>query len=276
MKKKFVHDMKRTRTVEKKQIFGIRKLNVGVASVGIAAALFLSGVGQVVQAEEVSGSADTAPVILSEQTGSAEAVSPLPNAEAVAATNEAPAAESTSNATAATEAPIEDGSIRLHFETVDNTAPESQGLWTWGGVEDPSNGSQWPHDTVNFSADQVDDYGHYVDIKKSETPGAIGYLLLKDGKKVTEDDQKIELLVPEQNEAWIASDYSVSSYEPLKDENTIRINYLRDDNNYEGWGVWTWGDTTEPSKNWPHDALDFTKQGKYGRYVDVPLSKALN
>ncbi len=284
MKKKFVHDMKRTRTVEKKQIFGIRKLNVGVASVGIAAALFLSGVGHVVQAEEVSGSADTAPVILSEQTGSAEAVSPLPNAEAVAATNEvpaattneAPAAESTSNATAATEAPIEDGSIRLHFETVDNTAPESQGLWTWGGVEDPSNGSQWPHDTVNFSADQVDDYGHYVDIKKSETPGAIGYLLLKDGKKVTENDQKIELLVPEQNEAWIASDYSVSSYEPLKDENTIRINYLRDDNNYEGWGVWTWGDTTEPSKNWPHDALDFTNQGKYGRYVDVPLSKALN
>ncbi len=45
--------MKRTGMLEKKQIFGIRKLNVGVASVGIAAALFLSGVGQLVQAEEV-------------------------------------------------------------------------------------------------------------------------------------------------------------------------------------------------------------------------------
>lgn len=57
----------------------------------------------------------------------------------------------------------------------------------------------------------------------------------------------MELLVPEQNEAWISSDYSVSSYEPLKDENVLRINYTREDNNYEGWGVWTWGDTTEAS-----------------------------
>ena len=45
MKKKSVQNMKRTGMLEKKQIFGIRKLNVGVASVGIAAALFLSGAG---------------------------------------------------------------------------------------------------------------------------------------------------------------------------------------------------------------------------------------
>ncbi|MGB4933357.1 MAG: pullulanase-associated domain-containing protein, partial [Streptococcus suis] len=100
------------------------------------------------------------------------------------------------------EAPIEEGSIRLHFENVDETAPESQGLWTWGGVETPSDGNKWPTDTVNFSSSQVDDYGHYVDIKKSETPGTIGYVVLKDGEKITESDQKVELLVPEQNEAW--------------------------------------------------------------------------
>ncbi|MFX3916381.1 YSIRK-type signal peptide-containing protein, partial [Streptococcus suis] len=39
MKKKSVQNMKRTGMLEKKQIFGIRQLKVGVASVGIAAAL---------------------------------------------------------------------------------------------------------------------------------------------------------------------------------------------------------------------------------------------
>ena len=175
------------------------------------------------------------------------------------------------------EAPIEAGSIRLHFENVDETAPESQGLWTWGGVETPSDGNKWPTDTVNFSSSQADDYGHYVDIKKSETPGTIGYVVLKDGEKITESDQKVELLVPEQNEAWVASDYTVSSYEPLKDENVLRINYKREDNNYEGWGVWTWGGVETPSdgNKWPADAVDF-KVGKYGAYVDIPLSNGLD
>ncbi|WP_334115251.1 pullulanase [Streptococcus parasuis] len=175
------------------------------------------------------------------------------------------------------EAPIEEGSIRLHFENVDETAPESQGLWTWGGVETPSDGNKWPTDTVNFSSSQVDDYGHYVDIKKSETPGTIGYVVLKDGEKITESDQKVELLVPEQNEAWVASDYTVSSYEPLKDENVLRINYKREDNNYDGWGVWTWGGVETPSdgNKWPADAVDF-KVGKYGAYVDIPLSNGLD
>ncbi|WP_312248857.1 pullulanase [Streptococcus parasuis] len=175
------------------------------------------------------------------------------------------------------EAPIEEGSIRLHFENVDETAPESQGLWTWGGVETPSDGNKWPTDTVNFSSSQVDDYGHYVDIKKSETPGTIGYVVLKDREKITESDQKVELLVPEQNEAWVASDYTVSSYEPLKDENVLRINYKREDNNYDGWGVWTWGGVETPSdgNKWPADAVDF-KVGKYGAYVDIPLSNGLD
>ncbi|HEP1834762.1 TPA: pullulanase [Streptococcus suis] len=275
MKKKSVQNMKRTGMLEKKQIFGIRKLNVGVASVGIAAALFLSGAGQLVQAEEVVLPASTSSTTLSEQDGGAVEAT----ATAIEATDsmvaEATAVTETADSTASEEAPIEEGSIRLHFENVDEIAPESQGLWTWGGVAEPSDGNQWPTDTANFSSSQVDDYGHYVDIKKSETPGTIGYLVLKDGEKITESDQKVELLVPEQNEAWIATDYTVSSYEPLKDENILRINYTREDNNYEGWGVWTWGDTTEASDGWPTGAVDF-KLGKYGAYVDIPLSNGLD
>ncbi|WP_449459029.1 pullulanase [Streptococcus suis] len=275
MKKKSVQNMKRTGMLEKKQIFGIRKLNVGVASVGIAAALFLSGAGQLVQAEEVVLPASTSSTTLSEQDGGAVEATTTAIEATDSMVAEATAVTAKADATASEEAPIEEGSIRLHFENVDETAPESQGLWTWGGVAEPSDGNQWPTDTANFSSSQVDDYGHYVDIKKSETPGTIGYLVLKNGEKITESDQKVELLVPEQNEAWISSDYSVSSYEPLKDENVLRINYTREDNNYEGWGVWTWGDTTEASDGWPTGAVDF-KLGKYGAYVDIPLSNGLD
>ncbi|HFI0213162.1 TPA: pullulanase [Streptococcus suis] len=286
MKKKSIREMKSRGMFEKKQFFSIRKFNVGVASVGIATAFLMSGVGQTVHAEEAAAPAEATITSISEQSGGAstsETVSTVTNTNPTGvsetvdnasaeplATTETPVAER-----AAAETPIEEGSIRLHFENVDETAPESQGLWTWGGVETPSDGNKWPTDTVNFSSSQVDDYGHYVDIKKSETPGTIGYLVLKDGEKITESDQKVELLVPEQNEAWVASDYTVSSYEPLKDDNVLRINYTREDNNYDGWGVWTWGDTTEASDGWPTGAVDF-KLGKYGAYVDIPLSNGLD
>ena len=306
MNKKRLRVAKKSPMFEKKVIFGIRKFTVGVVSVGIATAFLISGTGQLVQAEEAATPSTeiTAPVN-TDKTSDVDAIASVAGSELVeeVVTSDTTATEASTLVTEAgeafdaqvntasvenvatvaetatlstpAEAPIEEGSIRLHFENVDETAPESQGLWTWGGVETPSDGNKWPTDTVNFSSSQVDDYGHYVDIKKSETPGTIGYVVLKDGENITESDQKVELLVPEQNEAWIASDYNVSSYEPLKDENVLRINYKREDNDYDGWGVWTWGDTSEESNGWPAGAVDF-KVGKYGAYVDIPLSNGLD
>lgn len=129
--------------------------------------------------ETVSSVTNTSPTGVSETVDNASAA---PLATTVTPVAERAAAETATLSTSA-ETPIEEGSIRLHFENVDETAPESQGLWTWGGVAEPSDGNQWPTDTANFSSSQVDDYGHYVDIKKSETPGTIGYLVLKNGEK---------------------------------------------------------------------------------------------
>ncbi|WP_277291213.1 pullulanase [Streptococcus orisratti] len=170
--------------------------------------------------------------------------------------------------------PIEEGNIRLHFAGLDDSAIDHYGLWTWGGVATPSDGNKWPTDAQPFVASQKDDYGYYIDVKQSENPASIGYLLLKDGEKVAEGDQKIEIVAPQMNEAWIAPDFKLNTYKPLNDEKVVRINYKRDDGNYDGWGLWLWGDTVA-SDGWPDGALDFTAEGQYGRYVDVPLSKAL-
>ena len=239
MNKKRLRVAKKSPMFEKKVVFGIRKFTVGVASVGIATAFLISGTGQLVQAEEVATPSTeiTAPIntdqtsdvdaeageVLDAQvnTASVENVATSDTTATEASTLVAEASEAfdaqvntasvenvatvaeTATLSTPAEAPIEEGSIRLHFENVDETAPESQGLWTWGGVAEPSDGNQWPTDTVNFSSSQVDDYGHYVDIKKSETPGTIGYVVLKDGEKITESDQKVELLVPEQNGLFV-------------------------------------------------------------------------
>lgn len=77
------------------------------------------------------------------------------------------------------------------------------------------------------------------------------------------------------NEAWIAPDFKLNTYKPLNDEKVVRINYKRDDGNYDGWGLWLWGDTVA-SDGWPDGALDFTAEGQYGRYVDVPCQRRWN
>lgn len=230
--------MKKNSIYKFKTDFGIgKKLNINIFIIGLVLTIFLNGIGNIVYAQENNNSVST---------------------------------NTSQNQ-------IEEGSVRLHFENIDPNNPESYGLWIWGGVETPSEKvGNWPDGATKFSNDKKDDYGYYIDIKKSSSPADINYLLLRDGQKVTEQDQSIRLMFPEQNEVWILNN-TTYHYEPLKDPNVLRINYKRDDNNYENWGVWTWGDTSDPSDGtqWPNDAIDF-KVGKYGAYVDVPLSQGLN
>ncbi|XCY66773.1 pullulanase-associated domain-containing protein [Streptococcus iniae] len=84
---------------------------------------------------------------------------------------------------------------------------------------------------------------HYIDVTKSTQAGDIGYVLLNNGQKVGGDsDRKITLIDPNMNEVWVDNSFNTYTYQPLAAANTIRINYKRADNNYDGWGLWVWGD----------------------------------
>src|SRR5699024_11084763 len=54
----------------------------------------------------------------------------------------------------------------------------------------------------------------------------------------------------------------------------LRVNYYREDGDYADWGLWTWDDVAEPTNEWPTGALEFTNEGEFGRYIDVPLAEA--
>ncbi|MCW8644650.1 pullulanase-associated domain-containing protein [Streptococcus macedonicus] len=164
----------------------------------------------------------------------------------------------------------------MHFQEVTDDNFSQYSLWTWGAVAEPSDGNNWPAAAMAFSENQKNDFGYYIDVKQTASHGEIDYLLLKNGEKISDSDQNITPLSQDVNEVWVTSDFKTYTYKPLADNSIIRINYQRDDGDYDGWGVWVWGDVAGEFSTWPTDALDFTQEGAYGHYVDVPLSKLLD
>ena len=53
----------------------------------------------------------------------------------------------------------------------------------------------------------------------------------------------------------------------------VRINYFRTDGDYSNKSVWYWGDVKDAPSNWP-DGVNFQPNGKYGAYLDIPLTQA--
>ncbi|SER45913.1 Glycosidase, partial [Granulicatella balaenopterae] len=179
----------------------------------------------------------------------------------------------------AEEPPIKEGYFRVHFKGLDEEKINDLGLWLWGGVANPSDG--WPGGATKFDASHKSQYGYYIDIPQSQPVGNINYLLLDctkegDAAKITTTDQTISLLTPEMNQAFIDEKFAVHVNEPNLNENIMRIHYHREDNEYDDWGLWLWGDSVAASKTWPTDAMHYTGKDQYGVYFDVPVTNGVN
>lgn len=160
---------------------------------------------------------------------------------------------------------IQKGYVRIHFEDVQG----GTGLWIWGGVKNPT--QNWPTGQIKFISSNKDEFGTYIDIEKSSKLSDIGYLILKNGDKVTEKDQSIKLPTSDINEVWIDKDFKVYLDEPLKEKNIFRVHYQRKDMDYNNKSLWFWNDTLDNPTKWPN-GKKFIK-GKNGIYVDVKLAK---
>ncbi|WP_373821247.1 pullulanase, partial [Jeotgalibaca porci] len=164
---------------------------------------------------------------------------------------------------------IEDGHFRLHFEKILHETPSQNGLWIWEDVATPS--SNWPNDAISFGEAYETDYGYAIDVPLAENPEKIGFLINSlEGAQGQVDDMFVDILAPEMNEAWLTEEYEVFPYEPLKEANTIRINYSGSD--YGQLGLWTWGDVVESTQDWPSGAHDMSP-GRYGAYYDLPYNE---
>ena len=163
---------------------------------------------------------------------------------------------------------IEEGHFRLHFEKLLHETPSQNGLWLWEDVETPS--SSWPTDAMSFGEATKTEYGYAIDIPLAENPEKIGFLINSlQGASGQVDNMFVDILTPEMKEAWVTAEYEIFPYEPLKIENTIRVNYLGSD--YEQLGLWTWGDVEAATDGWPSGAHDMASDGRYGAYYDLPI-----
>lgn len=173
--------------------------------------------------------------------------------------------------------PIPEGHIRIHYNRP-NGDYAGYGLWIWDDVAEPS--TNWPSGAIPFDPDQTDSYGVYLDIALKDNAKQIGFLVVNrnNGDQKDGGDKSFTIASPDMNEIWIkqGSD-QVYKYEPVDlPENTVRIHYLREDGNYEPWGLWIWGDVATPSDNnggWPIGATPFSNAcvDRYGAYIDIPL-----
>ncbi|WP_084315695.1 pullulanase [Thalassobacillus devorans] len=169
--------------------------------------------------------------------------------------------------------PVPEDHIRIHYKRDDGNY-ENYGLWLWNDVAEPS--ANWPTGATMF--EETDSYGAYADVPLADGAKNIGFLVMdvtkgdagKDG-----GDKDFTITSPEINEIYIkqGSD-KVYTYEPVDlPENTVRIHYDRDNDDYENFGLWNWGDVANPSENWPTGAAPFEGTDRYGAYVDIKLTE---
>ena len=224
-----------------------------------------------VAAENATVSKENEPVSLSEENTSRTEPTNLTETS-----ENTPKTVSTNNSqtlTNASEDPIAEGTIRLHFQELPSPDKSSLGLWTWDDVETPSSQKgAWPTGATSFAEAKQDDYGVYLDVKLSSAPKKLSFLINNAAGTNLSGDKAVEILSPQMNEAWIDKDFQVYSYQPIPQDH-VRINYFRTDGDYSNKSVWYWGDVKDAPSNWP-DGVNFQPNGKYGAYSDIPLTEA--
>ena len=287
--------------------YSLRKYKLGLASVTIGAIFLSFSAVQVVKADEAVSTTEsstqvepadsslttsglvtetpTAPVT-AENTSVSKVNEPVSLPEGNTGRTETtkltetsentPKTVSTSNSQALTNAsedPIAEGTIRLHFQELPSSDKSSLGLWTWDDVETPSSQKgAWPTGATSFAEAKQDDYGVYLDVKLSSAPKKLSFLINNAAGTNLSGDKAVEILSPQMNEAWIDKDFQVYSYQPIPQDH-VRINYFRTDGDYSNKSVWYWGDVKDAPSNWP-DGVNFQPNGKYGAYLDIPLTQA--
>lgn len=170
--------------------------------------------------------------------------------------------------------PVPANHLRVHYNRADANYG-SVGLWIFDDVATPS--ANWPAGATPFPDGQQDAYGAFVDIPLKDGAQKVGIVVVdrisgnKDG-----GDKKFTLASPDMNEVWLkeGSD-TVYGFEPVDlPADTVRIHYQRQDQNYDPYGLWIWGDdVAAPSKDWPTGATMFPsgQTDRYGAYVDIPM-----
>lgn len=169
--------------------------------------------------------------------------------------------------------------LRVTYQNEENDY-QDLGLWLWGDVVTPSEKTgAWPGGRSVFPQENITDSGAFLDVPLVKDAKQVGLLVIDgQGNKKTGEDLLIDLLSPDMNQVYVNDQLEVS-YEDLRKipEGHLRVRFLKEDGQYEGLGVWFWGDVvtaSEKSGPWPTGATPMTPASDaLGAYVDIALTK---
>lgn len=167
--------------------------------------------------------------------------------------------------------------LKVNYQNA-NHQYDNLGLWIWGDVVTPSSeAGGWPLGATSLGQGVRNDFGIAVEIPILEEAQVFNFLVNNHSGANLTSDRQVKLSTPAVDEVWVFEDGSFTLIEPQAiPAQTLRIHYKRANGTYEPWGLWIWGDVATASSSWPLGAVPFsnTQVGKYGAYVDIPLSEA--
>lgn len=182
----------------------------------------------------------------------------------------------------ASENDIPQNHMRIHYQREDGNY-EELGLWIWEDVAKWSeDAGGWPQGATPFDEEQRTDFGVYLDVEMEENPRRIGFLINDTSGANISEDFVLEIISQEMNELWLREVdgvHELTLIEPVDmQDNTVRVHIKFDEERYEPWGLWIWGDVLQPSEDvapWPKGAIPLSQEqvGPYGAYVDIEMEE---
>jgi pullulanase len=170
--------------------------------------------------------------------------------------------------------PIPANHIRIHYYRPDGVYMG----WTVYAFGDTT------EDQGNFGGGPVqiagsDSFGVYFDVGVTVGAKNVGIIVHNGGNKDPGPNESVNPST-QGNEFWQVSNLTGLYTSPPKTSgaknpaipaNTARVHYYRPDNNFTGWYVYAFNDTTADTGNYGGGPIPVTGTDSYGAYFDVPL-----
>ncbi len=170
--------------------------------------------------------------------------------------------------------PIPANHIRIHYFRNDSNYT-GWTVYAFGNTtEDQGNFGGGP---VQISG--MDSFGAYFDVGITAGATDVGIIVHNGDNKDPGPDEHVNPST-QGNEYWQLSGVvglsttqppTTSQKNPAIPANTARVHFFRPDNNYAGWTVYAFNDTTADTGNYNGGPIQQTGTDAYGAYYDVPL-----
>ncbi|MFV9505885.1 MAG: pullulanase-type alpha-1,6-glucosidase [Oscillochloridaceae bacterium umkhey_bin13] len=162
----------------------------------------------------------------------------------------------------------------IHYYREDGNY-EDWGLHLWGDAIADGEGTEWanPKPFLGRTA-----YGAFAWVRLKDATKPLNFIVhgATEANRDTQDPQGDRSFIPQDTpQVFLKSGDATIYASQAAAQGFITVHYNRPDSNYDGWGVYVFGDGVDPSEltGWPANR-PFTGSDDFGRFVQIKLTDA--